>query len=220
MAMSLDKKTVAVVRKSNVLFVELEPNDPAGLQVYQLGAHHPQVALHPQRDWLASRTQGSNVVHLWNLSDPGPELDSTVVPGSAYFTFSPDGQWLATCWSGEFRFYRVGEWREPAFVVRRMFATDQHAPVAFSRDGRTVALAASRYSIQLHKLPAAGRGQTSLIATLESPDRLPLEILAFSPDGTHLAAAADGKVIFLWNLAALGQGLASLGLHGDWPVPP
>jgi hypothetical protein len=72
----------------------------------------------------------------------------------------------------------------------------------------------------LRKLPESGRGEPALIATLESPDRLPLEILAFSPDGRHLAAATDSQIVLLWNLAALGEGLASLGLRGDWPGAP
>ena len=101
-----------------------------------------------------------------------------------------------------------------------MFDSDQHAPVAFARDGRTVALAASRYVIQLHKLPEPGLDEAALIATLESPDRLPLEILAFSPDSRHLAAATDGQIVLLWNLAALGEGLASLDLRRDWPGVP
>lgn len=220
MAMSLDRRTAAVVRSNNVLLVPLESEDANDVRTHPLDVYYSLVALHPQCAWLASRAGDSNVLNLWYLSDAAQQLAPTNVPGSTYFTFSPDGLWLATCWEGKFRFYRVGAWRDPAFVVSRMFASDQHAPVAFSMDGRTIAVAASRYSVQLLKLPESGRGEPTLIATLESPDRFPLEILAFSPDGRHLAAATDGQIVLLWNLAALGEGLASLGLRGDWPGAP
>jgi WD40 repeat protein len=220
MAMSLDRRTAAVVRQEAVLLVPLEAPDASGVKTNYLGTHYPLMALHPQGAWLASRAGDSNVLDLWCLSDAALRLAPTNVPGSTYFAFSPDGQWLATCWTGELQLYRVGAWEKPASVVPRMFASDQHAPVTFSQDGRTVAVAASRYSVQLRKLPESGRGETSLIATLESPDRFPLEILAFSPDGRHLAAATDSQIVLLWDLAALGEGLASLGLRGDWPGTP
>jgi WD40 repeat protein len=89
--------------------------------------------------------------------------------------------------------------------------------MSFTRDGRTVALASSRYTIQLFRLPDGGRREPVLIATLESPYRLPLQRLAFSPDGRRLAAASDRSVVQLWNLALLRDGLADLHLHQNWP---
>jgi WD40 repeat protein len=81
-------------------------------------------------------------------------------------------------------------------------------------------LASSRYTIQLFKLPEHRRSEPVLIATLKSPDRLPLEMLTFSPDGRHLAAATDGQIVQLWNLALLRDGLVKLKLEGDWPPYP
>ena len=220
MAMSQDRTTAAVVHQAEVLLVPLEPLSASGLQTFDSGGYFPRLGVHPQLRWLATRTDTASVLHLWKLSDASGGLIEYTIPSSTYFAFSPDGQWLATCWSREFQFYRVGAWREPAFVIPRLFGSDLHAPLAFARDGRTVALAASRYLIQLHKLPQSGRGGAQLIATLESPDRLPLEILAFSPDSLHLAAATDGQIVLLWNLAALGEGLARLDLRRDWPGAP
>ena len=93
----------------------------------------------------------------------------------------------------------------------------QHAPIAFTRDGAVVALASSRYIVQLLKLTEDNGISPKLIASLESPDRSPLEMLAFSPDGRRLAAATMKLTIQLWNLALLRESLAELNLDHDWP---
>jgi WD40 repeat protein len=220
MAVTQDRKTAAVVRKKDLLLLPLEPEPSSGARTNHMGVHLSRLALHPFAGWLATWTGETNALQLWNLSAGLGASAPSVVPGSEYFAFSPDGKWLATHWAGAFQFYRVGDWKEPAFSFPRMAASGQHAPATFSWDGRTVALASSRYSIQLIKLPESGRGKPELIATLESPDRLPLEMLAFSPDGRKLAAATDGQIVQLWNLALLRVGLAALDLHRGWPNPP
>ena len=58
---------------------------------------------------------------------------------------------------------------------------------------------------------------SKVIASLESPDHSPLEMLAFSPDGRRLAAATINLTIQLWNLALLRESLAELSLDHDWP---
>jgi WD40 repeat protein len=119
---------------------------------------------------------------------------------------------------GEFQFYQVGNWQNRAFSIRRNSSSSQHAPVAFTPDGRTVALSASRYTIQLVRLPKSSSDLPKTIATLESPDHnSPLELLVFSPDGRSLAAATADLTIQLWNLARLRRGLAELDLTGGWP---
>ena len=157
------------------------------------------------------------MLHLWDLSGATETTAPEIIQSSDYFTFSPDGTWLVACSGGEFHFYRVGAWHEKVFTIRRRLSSDQHAPVAFTKDGRTVAFASSRYTVQLFALPQASGGEPKLIGTLESPDRFPLEMLAFSPDGRRLAAATDRQIVQLWNLALLKQGLAELNLERDWP---
>ena len=226
--MSPDRKTAAVgaamdqklSRVRDVLLVPLESATLTGMRTNYLGAYFKQLALNSADGWLATQSRDSNVLHLWNLSVGADELVPSVVWGSTYFAFSPDGQWLANCWMGKFQFYSVGSWEKPVLVIPRLSDSDQHAPMAFSRDGRTVALAASRYIVQLYKLPKSNRDGAEWIATLESPDRFPLEFRAFSPDSRHRAASTDGPFLLLWNLAALGEGLESLGLRRDWPGAP
>lgn len=189
---------------------------PHELSTNSLGAYFTQLALHPDGQWLAGKAADSNALQLWKMP-PAERGPAATVPSGDYFAFSPDGQWLATCWAGQFEFYEVGAWEKPVFRIPRTHASDQHAPVAFSRAGRLVALATSRYVIQLFQLPESGQVAPVLIATLESPDRLPLALLTFRPDGRQLAAATDGQLIQLWNLAQLREGLAALELHGNWP---
>jgi WD40 repeat protein len=227
LAMSRNRKTAAVVHtvtdrrnnpvRSELLLVTLEPAEAMGVQTNRLDVYYPVLALHPNGEWLATWPTDTNALHLWNLSADAGESAPALVPSGEYFSFSQDGAWLATCLTGKFQFYRVGDWKDPAFSFPRMTESSQHAPVAFSWDGRTAALASSRYSIQLIRLPESGRAEPELIATLECPDRLPLEMLAFSPDGRKLAAATDGQIVQLWNLALLRDGLAALNLHRNWP---
>ncbi len=224
MAFSRDRTTVAVVRNESVLVGPAEPGEHHNLRTNYLGAHYSQIALHPDATWLATRNGDSNILYLWDLSKAGSGLTAAgtpmIVPSGKYFAFSPDGKWLATCLPGEHRFYRVGDWENPAFRHPRRLASDQHAPVAFSRDGRTVAVAWSRHTIQLLKLPTSGDHDLKLIATLESPDRLALESLAFSPNGKRLAAATDRQIVQFWNLALLRERLGALNLQHNWSENP
>jgi WD40 repeat protein len=220
MAYSPNRTKAAVIQFSSVIIVDTESNLESGGKRYRLDAYYPQLALHPDCRWLATRTANANVIQLWELSDATSGPRKASVPGSKYFTFSPDGNWFATSWAGEFQFYRVGAWDQPALRFPRRPVSDQHAPLTFARDGRTVALASSRYTIRLVRLPASSAAELETLATLESPDRLPLEMLAFSADGRRLAAATDRQVVQLWNLAALRHGLAELDLHQHWPEYP
>jgi WD40 repeat protein len=222
MALSLDRSLATIVHHEEVLRVPLAPDCPYDTRPFRVDSHYQRLALHPRAEWMATANVNSGSVHLWNLAraETGDVTVSVNVPSSEYFTFSPDGKWLVTCWLGEFRFYRVGDWSKRAYSIRRKLSSSQQAPVAFTRDGRIAAIAASRYIIQLVRLPPDGLRRPEMISTLESPDHSPLEILAFSPDGRHLAAATINQTVQLWNLARLRNGLAELVLARDWPEYP
>jgi WD40 repeat protein len=80
-----------------------------------------------------------------------------------------------------------------------------------------MAIAASRYLIELWRIRRPDESlQPERIATLEHPDRSPLEMLAFSSDGTWLATATKDNLVQLWNLKLLAAGLAGLGLEQHW----
>jgi len=216
--LSLDRKSADLMSIYGALLPQLDMPSATILRACHFNSNFQYFALHPASKWLATWTSAcSNALQLWKLSEGAEAPRSCTIPSSEYFDFSPDGSWLGTFQAGQFRFYHVGTWDKPAFVIQRKLASDEHAPMSFTRDGRTVALASSRYTIQLFRLPDGGRREPVLIATLESPYRLPLQRLAFSPDGRRLAAASDRSVVQLWNLALLRDGLADLHLHQNWP---
>ena len=219
MAVTLDRSMAAIVHLDEVLLVPLETGRKS-VRTIAVGIHYHRLAMHPTGQWMAAMIANSNSVHLWNLSEGAESRSPSALPSSEYFTFSPDGKWLVTCRPGRFDFYLVGAWQEPAFQIPRQSASDQHAPVAFTQDGSVVALAASRYTIQLRRLGGHERSGPTVIANFEAPDRRPLEMLAFSPDGRRLAATTKDQTIQLWNLALLRDGLAELNLHHDWPENP
>ena len=219
MALSLDRTTAALVHQGEVRVVPLADTNLAARAI-SAGKHYRWLALQPKALWMAGMITGSSSIDLWNLSENAGAQGPFAIPGSEYFVFSPDGKWLVTCWGGQFQFYRVGAWQTPALLIPRVPASYQHAPIAFTQDGTVVALASSRYTIHLLRLTEDVRTAPKVIASLESPDRSPLEILAFSPDGRRLAAATANLTIQLWNLTLLRERLAELDLDHDWPKSP
>jgi WD40 repeat protein len=217
MALTLDRTKAAVVHKDEVLLVPLEPGCLSGARRVSVGALYHRLALHPQGTWMAGRIAESSTLALWNLSEEAKLPHPSLIRSSQYFDFSPDGKWLVCCWASEFNFYRVGDWRNPEFTIPRQPGSDQHAPVAFTRDGSMVALASAQYSIDLLMLPELHQTRPKRIATLESPDHSPLEAMTFNADGRRLAAATLKGTIQLWNLASLWESLAELDLDEGWP---
>jgi WD40 repeat protein len=129
---------------------------------------------------------------------------------SAFVAFSPDGQWLITCEQGVYRFWKVGTW-EPGPSIERDQIEPFPGPIAWSRDGRTVAVARSSTGVLL--LDAAS-GQR--LATMKANSRRSVRSLDFSPDGRRLAVANIDQQIIIWDLPLVRRGLATLGL--DWPA--
>jgi WD40 repeat protein/class 3 adenylate cyclase len=73
-----------------------------------------------------------------------------------------------------------------------------HAPIAISRDGRTLAAALDRQglTIGLFDLPF-GQQRATLAGHRE-----PIARLAFSPDGKTLASGADDRLVMVWDVAS------------------
>jgi WD40 repeat protein/tRNA A-37 threonylcarbamoyl transferase component Bud32 len=128
---------------------------------------------------------------------------------SAFVAFSPDGQWLVTCEQGVYRFWKAGTW-EPGPSIERDQIESFPGPIAWSRDGRMLAVARSSTGVLL--LDAAS-GQR--LATMRANSRRSVRSLDFSPDGRRLAVANIDQQVIVWDLPLVRRGLAVLGL--DWP---
>lgn len=167
------------------------------------------LAISPDQRWVAlghwdgitlvCDAQTGRVVKEW----PGER--------SAAVGFTPDSHWLVTATGQEYRFWETGSWR-PGWRFERQLATRISGPIAFSRDGRLMALARTMRLVQLVDLRT---GET--LAELNAPTPQIIFRLTLSPDG-GLLACSGSEGIQLWDLRALRQELAALRL--DWDQPP
>jgi WD40 repeat protein/tetratricopeptide (TPR) repeat protein len=155
----------------------------------------------PDGKWLAtgSHFRGAQV---WRLED-GTKAAELPIDSGTPVIFSPDERYLAA--GG--RLWEVGTWRE----VRRL-----DNPVAFSPDGRIVAIVAPSRIIRLVEV-ATDR----TLARLESPDLCDVHAVAFAPDGSRLVVVSnDGAAAHVWDLRAIRRHLAARGLDWDAPAYP
>jgi WD40 repeat protein/tRNA A-37 threonylcarbamoyl transferase component Bud32 len=125
--------------------------------------------------------------------------------------FSPDDRWLVMGTAGEYVAFETETWRR-AWAISRNAAGEHPGVMAFSPDGRLLAVADSPTLVKLYRA-----GSAEEIATLPAPDPQMLVELAFSPDGSRLAANTEGNRAFVWDLRAIRAELSRLGL--DWALP-
>jgi WD40 repeat protein len=159
--------------------------------------------------WIAAGYWGSSGVRLWD-AQTGKFVREFPTFQRALMAFTPDSRWLAIGAVDEYCFWNVAT-SERGMRIPRAQAGAMWGPLAFSRDGQLMALASSRWLVQLREVSTGNE-----LASLEYPDTATISWLAFSPSGTQLAVATDG--VYLWDLRRLRQELAALNL--DWDQPP
>jgi WD40 repeat protein len=183
----------------------------SGTNFLQLGGSEYTTSIAASTDgkWIAAGYWNGPNVRLWDaqtgrLIRQLPTLNSTMV------AFTPDNRWLVTGASDEYCFWEV-ETGVSGLRIPRAQAGTIWGPMAFTRDGNVMAIARSRWLVQLIET-ATGRE----LAALEQPDAQTVGWLAFNPDGTQLAVASD--VVHVWDLRKLREELVALKL--DWDRPP
>src|SRR6185295_10208568 len=122
-----------VTRQQRLLKIAVEPFDKPKIRSNSVPVYYHRLLAHPQGTWLAAMVGRSDQLHLWKQSEERISEAPVVIWSTEYFAFSPDGEWLATTWAGEFQFYRVGEWDKPAFSIPRQPPSRLNAPLAFAR---------------------------------------------------------------------------------------
>jgi WD40 repeat protein/tRNA A-37 threonylcarbamoyl transferase component Bud32 len=164
------------------------------------------IALSPDGQWAATGTWRGAGTRIWDLHT-GQQIGKELPGGDAFVAFSPDGRWLVNGTQNDYRFWEVGSWR-PGLRIPRTPPTAA-GPLAFSTDGKILAIAHSYREVRLIET-ASGRE----LATLAAPEPHPVRWLCFRPDGEQLAVACEKGVLQLWHLRRLRQRLTELGL--DW----
>ena len=193
--------------------------DPLGKTDRVLLRPHPEigfVAISPDARWVATGTFGAfrTAVKVWDARSGKLvwDLPLSVAQSNATVVFSPDGQWLVTATAQDYRFWKVGTW-EPGLVLPRERSGTAVPPLAFTRDGKMLAVSISARQVRLLEVATARE-----LASLTAPDPQRVFDLCFSPDGSQLAASCEQQVIQVWNLRELRRHLADIGL--DWDAPP
>jgi WD40 repeat protein len=176
---------------------------------------HPgmeSIACSPDARWIATGTglRRTASVRVWNARR-GVLESELLLDGPAAVAFSPDGRWLVSSREQEYRFWEVGSWK-PGRTIPSERGLRVPGSLAFTTDGRLLAIVSSRSAVRLVD-PTMG----AEIVTLQAPRDDPIGCVSFSPDGRWLAAGCAKDLIHLWDLAEIRRGLAGMGL--DWEEP-
>jgi WD40 repeat protein len=148
-------------------------------------------------------------VQIWSPRT-GDLVTNLAVRTARDLAFSPDGRWLACAAEDATTIWQTADWSQRHRIPHPP-ETPGRYHVAFSPDGRVVAITVSEQATRLVLLETGEE-----LGTLPT-DRM-LNSLAFSPAGDRLAAACEPGYFQLWDLHHLREQLA--GMRLDWPGPP
>jgi len=207
--LSADGRFLAYIQNDqNIVVLELGN----GSRMVELKSLQPfeTMTISPDGKWVASSPRGQGGVKIWD-AQTGWVVRDLGVKGQRSFAFSPDSSALVIGSETEYRFYKVGLWKA-GMRIPLLRPGDLPGPLAFSPDGKILAVTQSHTLIQLINSVTG-----EVLAKFEAPDEKRLSWLCFSPDGKALAAATENQLIHLWNLPLIRRGLAALRL--DWDAP-
>jgi len=182
-----------------------------------LPSGHPKIAfvtISSNGRWIASGSWGlsPNRIKVADVEGKTPdwELVSKFPDGAVSVGFSPDSKWLVTGASNEAQVLEVGTWKP----VTHLQTVGAIGPMAFTADGKLLAMTQSRQQIKLYD----AANEWKEIAALEAPSPAQYSSLVFSRDGSQLAAVSGNHVIQLWDLRSIHERLGTMKL--DWEHAP
>src|SRR5262249_55058213 len=110
--------------------------------------HLGSVALSPDGRWAATGTRNGDGTRVWEAATGRPVRD--LQEQDACVAFSPDGRWLVTGNEKEYAFWDTTSWpTQPDRKIPRVGTPGAPGPLAFSPDGRLLALARTAREVGL-----------------------------------------------------------------------
>ncbi len=200
---SASGKTTALVAGSRCFVIDLTSN--ALKAVTDLQPYMKFVAVSPDDRWIATGAWNTPNARVWDAAT-GKEVTTLPTANSPNVAFTPDGRWLVTSTGREYRFWNVKDWT-PTHGITRPGMDDLPGVMAFSSDGRLMALAYSRSVIRLVE-PATG----NILAQLEPVPGNDIIALAFNADASELAVTRVDAPPQIWHLRHLQEQLATMSL--------
>jgi WD40 repeat protein len=168
------------------------------------------VATSPDGRWVATGAHHGQGVKVWDARS-GEMLRHLIADEvGARASFSPNGRWLITETSQDFRLWHTASWEQVWHLRREQPFFNRGA--AFSPDSRVLALTMSLSAVRLCN-PSTG----DVLATLQVPDVAPLSLVGFSPAGRYLVVLAWPGEVGVWDLRSVREQLQEIGL--DWALP-
>jgi WD40 repeat protein len=190
-------------------------------QVRQIEGFRGIAGLRMSQDgkWIAAGSWRGDRVQVWDTRDG--EVAAVLLRGTptANVEFSPNGQWIVTSTSSDYRLFKTGSWEEVRAWDRPPRYSNLAGTSAFTTDGAFLALRMSEMLLQVFSVPDG-----EVVSSLGLTDPQSLTDLVFSSTGDRLFAACSGNRILVWKLDEIREKLHQLGLDEGrrelWPSSP
>jgi WD40 repeat protein len=177
----------------------LEVGEP--FSITGIAGGNTTTACSPDGIWIAAVTMPGYAVSLWRTSDGSlyrtlPEQKIEVLD----VVFSPNSQLVASAGRGGVRVWEICTGKEVLFVQPRALKKSWTHRLAFSPDGRLLAIAGTGISIAL--CDATTGELLQMLTPNPAVNGAWLGGVAFSPDGRQLVASGIDQKVHLWDVAS------------------
>jgi WD40 repeat protein len=204
LAGSARRAVLSAYRSGRIAWLDLTEREPQPHWLENLPAGDVDVSA-DGRLFTVATGRSVIVYRLEPTVEPLARVDSADMCHRA--TFSPDGRHMAVSTASQCLIVDTRTWHV-RHAISRLDPSHRRGDAAFSANGRTLAIMASAYDVQLVDVDS-GKQRLTLSVQTAYPNTDP----CFSADG-KLMLPGDQFKIRCWDLGRLQQSLAELGI-GD-----